>query len=113
MVLRRFDSDHDGRISFEEYVTMICGGAWTLAGPSVFALTPKSHEIDCSLELCGAEKDLFQEIQNCANSIELCCLEEMRAVQAPAGAIKELQVRWRRQVQYRRERDGQWSRREW
>jgi len=88
-VTNRFDRDHDGRISFEEYISMICGGEWTVSGPSVFA-GHGHHGDDNSAELPEECKSLFDEIVEKVNCVTLEDLEEMRQLQDPTGAVRDL-----------------------
>ena len=89
MVLSRFDSDHDGRIGFEEYISNICEGAWTIPGHSVFAVDAAGHN-DCSAALPEEGKKLFDEIVAKISGISLGDLEALRVMHAPASTVKEL-----------------------
>jgi len=44
-MMTEFDIDKDGRISFDEYMTTMCGEGWTEDGACVCAasLIPNSH----------------------------------------------------------------------
>eukprot|EP00658_Telonema_sp_P-2_P007932 TRINITY_DN1295_c0_g2_i3.p1 TRINITY_DN1295_c0_g2~~TRINITY_DN1295_c0_g2_i3.p1 ORF type:complete len:342 (+),score=87.36 TRINITY_DN1295_c0_g2_i3:320-1345(+) len=84
-----FDRDHDGRVSFEEYMTRICGPGWQLTGTSIFTeqtCPPLSEQASMPQGVSLALEQLQVEL----DGVKMADLRSLRSIKSAHPRMEQL-----------------------